>query len=78
MSYYALLGHTHENSLLNYQALFDEPLDSEENNNTATMKGEVYGSDSFYQKIARLAGRVTRLGRHGGNRKSDEYHDQAG
>lgn len=65
---------------LHYQELFDKPVSQHEDARIAdaTLKGEVYGSDAFHQKVGSLVGRVTRLGNHGGDRKSENYKDQAG
>ena len=63
-----------------YQALFDEPNGKREDAKITqvTMKGEVYGSAAFHERIGRLVNRVTKLGLHGGDRKSEEYANQAG
>ena len=63
-----------------YLELFEQPACNEESTkiNEATIKGEVYGSDVFHEKIGKLVERVTRLGKHGGDRKSKEYGNQAG
>ncbi len=45
---------------------------------SATQRGEVYGSEQFHSKISALISRPTRLGAHGGDRKSQDYHDQIG
>ena len=77
---YKRLAADKKQRLINYQALFDLP-DSSKNDNKielATLKGEVFGSESFHKEIRKLAGRITRLGRHGGDRKSEAYLDQAG
>lgn len=44
----------------------------------ATLAGEAYGSDAFHQKIGTLINRVTKLASHGGDRKSEDYKNQAG
>ena len=44
----------------------------------ATVRGEVYGSEIFHQKISALISRSTKLSTHGGDRKSEVYRDQAG
>ncbi|MEE9303176.1 MAG: transposase [Thiotrichaceae bacterium] len=77
---YINLASNKEERLLNYQALFDSPTRPDEDNKIAmaTMKGEVYGSEVFHEKVSQLAGRITRLGAHGGDRKSEKYHNQAG
>jgi putative transposase len=45
---------------------------------TATMRGEVYGSEYFHSKISALISRTTKLSSHGGDRKSHDFHDQVG
>lgn len=64
----------------NYQGLFEKPINKKQDKaiDLATMKGEVFGRDSFHEQIAKVAGRPTRLGKHGGDRKSQEWLDQAG
>jgi putative transposase len=42
----------------------------------ATLRGEVYGSEAFHRKIKALISRPTRLTSHGGDRKSEAFHDQ--
>ena len=44
----------------------------------ATLAGEAYGSDAFHHKISKLVNRVTKLASHGGDRKSENYKNQAG
>ena len=44
----------------------------------ATMRGEVYGSKDFHNRIKKLISRSTKLTSHGGDRKSEDYKDQAG
>jgi putative transposase len=84
-----ITSHAHYNSLGNnnvhrynaYKALFDTLVISsqqDEHISKATLTGEVYGSDLFHDKIRLLLSRVTRLGRHGGDRKSEDYKNQAG
>lgn len=64
---------------LRYRTLFDE-LDSAHDNDIteATMRGIVYGKEKFHRKVGRLISRPTRLVAHGGDRKSDEFQNQAG
>ena len=50
----------------------------EEQITKATLAGEAYGSAGFHHKISQLISRVTRLSGHGGDRKSQEYKNQAG
>ncbi len=63
-----------------YQNLFEEQNTSQQENriSQATMRGEVYGSDVFHHKVGRLVSRVTKLTGHGGDRKSENYKNQAG
>ncbi len=63
-----------------YQMLFEDQNDKLEDAKItqATMKGEVYGSEEFHEWIGRLVNRVTKLGLHGGDRKSEKYGNQAG
>lgn len=58
-----------------YKALFDTINISEQQNKIteATMRGEVYGSARFHEKISQLISRTTKLSAHGGDRKSEEY-----
>jgi len=42
------------------------------------MRGEVYGTYGFHHKISQLISRATRLTAHGGDRKSENYRNQAG
>ena len=44
----------------------------------ATMRGEVYGTRGFHYKISKVISRATKLTSHGGDRKSENYRDQAG
>jgi len=77
---YTELGDDTQKRYLAYQALFDE-LDINQQHTQitkATLNGEVYGSNAFHSTIGELIDRVTRLGAHGGDRKSAEYKDQAG
>ena len=72
-----------ENSALraeNYQKIFDtlNTAEQEQQITEATMRGEVYGTSGFHQKISKLISRATKLTAHGGDRKSKNYADQAG
>jgi len=76
---YTELGDNTQQRYLAYQALFDE-LDISQQQmqiTKATLNGEVYGSNAFHSTIGELIDRVTRLGSHGGDRKSAEYKKQA-
>jgi len=42
------------------------------------MRGEVFGSSAFHQEVGQLVSRVTKLTAHGGDRKSEDYKNQAG
>ena len=64
-----------------YKALFNTltiPSQQGEDITKATLAGEVYGSKVFHEKIRLMVSRITRLGQHGGDRKSDNYKNQAG
>jgi len=77
---YSALGKTPSARQHQYQKLFDEPVmkQQDEQIDTATMKGEVLGSKVFHQRIGTLVGRITQLGSHGGDRKSQTWKDQVG
>lgn len=63
-----------------YRQIFDQPANQTADTNIteATLKGEVFGSAQFHAKISQLLNRVTRLGKHGGDRKSEAHQNQAG
>ena len=63
-----------------YRQIFDQPENQTMNTNItqATLKGEVFGSEQFHEKMGQLLNRVTRLAKHGGDRKSKAYKNQAG
>ena len=42
------------------------------------MRGVVYGTKRVHAKTAKLITRSTKLTTHGGDRKSEKYHNQAG
>jgi len=42
------------------------------------MRGVVYGRKRFHAKTAKLITRPAKLTTHGGDRKSEKYHNQAG
>jgi len=44
----------------------------------ATLRGEVYGTNGFHQKISQLISRSTKLAAHGGDRKSEIFKGQTG
>ena len=63
-----------------YKDMFDE-LDitkQQDQITKTTLAGEVYGSNGFHNKTSRLISRATKLTSHGGDRKSEEYKNQAG
>lgn len=64
----------------NYQKLFDKvnASNQEKQISQATMRGEVYGSLAFHQKVSKLVSRATKLTAHGGDRKSEDFKNQAG
>ena len=79
-SLYLELGRDIETRCESYKALFDG-LDLAKQNagiTQATERGEAYGSDVFHQRIEKIISRPTRLAAHGGDRKSEEYKNQAG
>jgi len=63
-----------------YQDLFDQSVNKDENYRIAeaTLKGDVFDSELFHNKIGKLIERVTKLGSHGGDRKSEDYQEQGG
>jgi len=77
---YKALGADSRQRYKSYQKLFDTlDLTAQEHLITeATMRGDVYGTNDFHEKIRRLVSRATRLTTHGGDRKSEAYRDQAG
>ena len=77
---YKDLGANAEQRCESYREMIDElNITKQENQITeATMRGEVYGSDSFHSKISGLIARPTKLTTHGGDRKSEIYNNQAG
>lgn len=77
---YSELGDTTALCNARYQTLFDSANTriQEQQITEATMRGEVYGSNDFHDEISRLISRATRLTKHGGDRKSDDYKNQAG
>ena len=77
---YKELGATVEQRYEQYKKIFDE-LDisrQQDQITKATLAGEVYGSNGFHNKISGLISRATKLTTHGGDRKSEEFKDQAG
>ena len=72
------LGHDVESRCKSYQQLFSQHNSAEEEKKIteATKRGEVYGSNGFHCKVGDLISRATRLGTHGGDRKSESYKDQ--
>jgi putative transposase len=44
----------------------------------ATLRCEVYGSERFHYQISALISRTTKLTSHGGDRKSEAYHNHVG
>jgi len=76
---YKRLGKESSLRCKNYKSFFSETGSEHDKDITeATMRGIVYGKEKFHKKIARLISRPTRLMAHGGDRKSDEYQNQAG
>lgn len=79
-SLYRDLGSTTKSRADNYSKLFEKLHSSVADKQIvkATLRGEVLGSNQFHSKIAKLLSRPTLLSSHGGDRKSEEYHNQAG
>jgi putative transposase len=63
-----------------YQKIFGalNTVEQERQITEATMRGEVYGSSGFHHEISQLISRATKLTRHGGDRKSENYRNQTG
>ena len=80
-SLYTRLGKTNNLRCNRYKEIFNRLDISQQQKKItkATLAGEVYGSERFHYKISQLVNRVTRLGSHGGDRKSEGYkNNQAG
>lgn len=75
---YKALGLNQEQRRLSYQALFIKQQYLAREITQATERGEVYGDGAFHALISEQVDRPTRLSKHGGDRKSDKYRDQAG
>ncbi len=77
---YQDLGDSTELRAANYQKIFNtlNTAAQEQQITDATMRGEVYGTDGFHQEVSRLISRATKLTAHGGDRKSENYRNQAG
>jgi len=77
---YKALGDDSQPRYKNYQKIFDRlDIVKEESLITeATLRGEVYGTNGFHQKISQLISRSTKLATHGGDRKSEVFKGQVG
>ncbi len=77
---YRDLGETSAQRAKNYQKIFAtrNSAEQEQQITEATMRGEIYGSSGFHAKISKLIPRSTKLTAHGGDRKSQNYRNQAG
>ena len=79
---YQDLGDSSELRAKNYQKIFDKlsitKQEQQQQITEATMRGEVYGSDAFHLKVKTVISRATKLAAHGGDRKSENYRNQAG
>ncbi|PHS31219.1 MAG: hypothetical protein COA95_07190 [Methylophaga sp.] len=77
---YRQLGNSSILRAQHYQQIFDNSntAEQEQQIEEATMRGEVYGSRDFHQKIAKRIMRPTKLTAHGGDRKSEDYKNQVG
>ena len=77
---YRNLGDSSAQRAKNYQKIFAtrNSAEQEQRITEATMRGEVYGSREFHNKISKLIPIATKLTAHGGDRKSQNYRNQAG
>jgi len=77
---YEQLADTHWQRAQRYKALFDE-LKVERYDmqiTQATYRGEVFGSTQFHSGVDQMISRPTKLISHGGDRKSEDFKNQAG
>ncbi len=74
------LGKSRELRVEKYQKIFStqNSTKQEQQITEATARGEVYGSSEFHYEMGKIISRSTKLARHGGDRKSQSYTDQAG
>jgi putative transposase len=79
-SLYKVLGDNVEQRAYSYRQLLEQTaLGKEvEQITTATQRGEVFGSEGYHGKVSKQVSRPTRLSSHGGDRKSEDYQNQAG
>ena len=79
-SLYQALGNTPDIRCKHYKELFNrlDITQQQEKITRATIAGEAYGSENFHKKISTLVSRTTKLSTHGGDRKSEEFKNQAG
>lgn len=77
---YAALGPDNQQRAERYRQLFKEiELEKQTSEITAaTVRGEVYGRDTFHKEISTEVNRATKLTSHGGDRRSNDYKNQAG
>jgi putative transposase len=77
---YLGLGISREIRAEKYQKIFasKNTTKQEQEITEATMRGEVYGSGVFHREMGELISRATKLAVHGGDRKSENYRNQAG
>jgi len=77
---YKALGKKFDQRCAGYKTLFRKlDISNQRKQITqATMRGEVYGSERFHNRVSRLIKRPTKLRTHGGDRKSESYPNQAG
>jgi putative transposase len=77
---YKSLGDDTAQRCSRYRQISDQPGNqaTETSITEATLKGEVFGSAQFHKKMGQLLNRATRLGKHGGDRKSQAYQNRAG
>lgn len=77
---YQALGTSPAQRSEGYLTMFEQLNTSEQDTHItqATLRGEVFGSENFHHKISALISRTTKLTSHGGDRKSETYHNQVG
>ncbi|PCI19083.1 MAG: hypothetical protein COB62_06025 [Piscirickettsiaceae bacterium] len=76
---YKALANTPERRAQQYLNMVNLPNTptQEQQITNATMNGDVYGTEGFHKKISQLISRPTKRTKHGGDRKSKEYKNQA-
>ena len=76
-SMYKELGASIEQRCDAYRKMFESQITTQQEAQitTVTLRGEVLGDDGFHRKISKKLSRPTKLTSHGGDRKSEAYHD---